>query len=566
MGHWHFWTTPEEVGEKQPLALEGLPFRIVFDGRLDNRFELFNSLDIDLEEGRQLSDTALVLRAYDYWGEECFEHFIGEFASVIFDEKRNEVICTRDHLGDRTLFYTFYEKQFIVASEPWSIVAATYIKPKLNDRAIAHYFALRIPEDGQTFFDDIYELLPAHSIKVSPDTQHSKSYWQPNIRKKIRYKTDEEYAEHFLSLLEESVRCRLRSSLPTGVLMSGGLDSTSVACLAARMIAPKKLTTLSYVFDKFPQSDERQYIAAVEERCNIRSVQFSGDESWTFNDWKNWPLNPNAPNRNFYRLLLENTYKNAKKNSLGVLLTGYMADHLFSTGSDWIADMIIDGKIIGAIKELIFQIKNIGWKKTASFGHFRHIIRRILYSIHPEMMRLSRRNYVPAWITPEYAGDLRRHQYLRPIYERNSGLLGLSASNDVAHATQNTSVYGIELRNPYRDRRLIEFAIAIPAYQCYYHGLHKFILRTAMQGVLPEPIRTRVERTSFEGLYFQGVEKEKKLFESYFKTTKKKWHKFISEDWHSNIPDFIHAAGIEVLLPFSCIAFENWCHYFNSEN
>ena len=171
MGHWHFWTTPEEVGERQPLELKGSPFKIVLDGRIDNREELFTKLNISPAEGKSLSDASLVLHAYAFWGEDCFKQFVGEFALVIFDEQKNELICARDHLGDRTLFYSDYGSQFVIASEPWAVVGVSLTKPELNESAIAHYFALKATEDGQTFFNNVYELLPAHTITITSTGQ-----------------------------------------------------------------------------------------------------------------------------------------------------------------------------------------------------------------------------------------------------------------------------------------------------------------------------------------------------------------------------------------------------------
>jgi asparagine synthase (glutamine-hydrolysing) len=357
MGYWHFWTTPEEVGEYQPLKLSDLPFRIVFDGRIDNRDELFAMLGISGASGKSLSDAALALHAYARWGEDCFKKFVGEFALVIFDEQRNEIVAARDHLGDRTLFYAFFGTQLVIASEPWAVAGAGPSKPAINEGTVAHYFAIKVPQDGQTFFENVFELLPAHILRVSATDRRLWRYWAPDLYKKIRYKSDEEYAEHFLSLLAESVRSRMRSPFPVGILMSGGLDSTSVACLAARMIVPKTLTTISYVFDELSECDERQYIESVKEKYGIHSIQIPCDDVWTF---KNWHYNPNQPGGNLYRMVLERVYERAHQEGMHVLLTGYMGDHLYSAGGDWIADLLLDRQFLRAGQELIFQIRNMG--------------------------------------------------------------------------------------------------------------------------------------------------------------------------------------------------------------
>jgi asparagine synthase (glutamine-hydrolysing) len=567
MGYWHFWTTPEEVNECQPLKLKDLPFRIVFDGRIDNRDELFARLAISPSEGRTLSDAALTLRAYARWGEDCFQDFVGEFALVIFNEHLKEIIAARDPLGDRTLFYAFFGTQLVIASEPWAVAGAGPSKPTIEESAVAQYFAVRVPQDGQTFFKNIFELLPAHILKVNAAERRSWRYWSPDPYKKIRYKNDKEYVEHFRSLLEESIRSRMRSCLTAGVLMSGGLDSTSVACLAAEMIAPKTLTTVSYVFDEFTACDERQYIESVEEKYGIHSIQIPCDDVWTFKNWENWPQNPNRPGGNPYRMILERVYKHTQEEGVQVLLTGYMGDHLYSAGSDWIADLIVDRQFSRAWKELIFQIENRGWKRALKTGHIRRTARRVIDAIRPGAMRLPHRgSSLPSWIDPAYKSCFTSHTMLNPVFERHGTLLSLEASNDLAHTFRNTNRYQIELRNPFRDRRLIEFILAIPAYQLYCHGAFKPILRVAMQDILPEIIRTRSTKTSFVPLYQRGVESERELLDSYLEAPKAEWRKFVRADWSSKMSGLTQVNGKEGLLPFLCASYEVWHQAFVSEN
>jgi len=566
MGYWHFRTTPEEVNECQPLKLNDLPFRIVFDGRIDNRDELFAMLSMSSTREKTFSDAALTLYAYARWGEGGFEKIVGEFALVIYDEQLNEIVAARDPLGDRTLFYAFFGAQLVIASEPWAVTGASLSKPSIDESAVAHYFAVRTPQDGQTFFKNVLELLPAHLLKVNATGRKLWRYWSPDPYKKIRYKNDQEYAGHFRSLLEESIRSRMHSSLPVGILMSGGLDSTSISCLAAQMIAPKKLTTISYVFNEVSECDERHYIESVMEQSGIHSIQVPCDDIWTFKNWKSWPHNPNQPEGNLYRLLLERVYQRAREEGLHVLLTGHMGDHLYSAGGDWIADLILDRQFLRAGQELISQIRNIGWKRTLKTGHVRRTARRVVDSIYPGAIRLPHRNNLPARINPAFMDCFAGQNKRPPVLERHRTLLSLEAANDLSHAFGNNSCHQIELRNPFRDRRLIEFILGIPAYQLYYHGVFRHILRTAMQGVLPEIIRTRYTKTSFIALYHRGIERERELVESYMQDPKAEWRKFLCLDWASKMPDLVDANGREALLPFLCASYETWHRSLISEN
>ncbi len=558
MGYWHFRTTPEESSEYQPLKHGNLPFRIVFDGRIDNRDDLFARLHMSPVDSKTFSDAALALHAYARWGESCFSDFIGEFALVIFNEKLNEITAVRDHLGERTLFYTFLGTQLVIASEPWAVAGANLSRPVINESTVAHYFAGRVPQDGQTFFENIFELLPAHVLKVNATGRSLVRYWSPDPYKKIRYKNEAEYAEHFRSLLEESIRSRMRSLRPIGILMSGGLDSTSVACLAARLIAPQKLTAISYVFDELPECDERQFIALVKETYDINSIQIPCDDLWAFKNWNTWPRNPNEPEGNLYRLVLERVFQRAREAGLQVLLTGYLGDQLYSAAGDWVADLIVDGQFLRAGQELIAQIRHVGWKRTLKTRQVRRIVRRAMDSICPGVIRLPRQMSIPAWIPPTLKGIFTDCSEMNPALERHGTLLSLATSNDFAHLFPITSPHQIELRNPYRDRRLIEFVLAIPAYQLYYHGVLRYILRTAMQDILPELIRTRYTKTSFIALYHRGIESEKELLESYMNDPNAEWRKFLDANWASKMPFLARENGFEALLPFLCVCYATW--------
>jgi asparagine synthase (glutamine-hydrolysing) len=199
---------------------------------------------------------------------------------------------------------------------------------------------------------------------VDSSGERKRRYWSPDPSKKVRYKTKEEYGEHFRSLLEESVHCRLRSSAPIGVLMSGGLDSTSVTCLAARMTAGQPLTTISYVFDELADCDERVYINAVRDQYGLRSIQIPCDDAWPYKDGHTWALNPNQPEMNPYRFIKERAYNRAQTEGLRVLLTGGFGDHLYSGAEDWLADLVGDKKLQEAARELTLYLRYAGLRWT----------------------------------------------------------------------------------------------------------------------------------------------------------------------------------------------------------
>lgn len=561
LGHCHFWITPEEQGEKQPLCLPGLPFKIVFDGRLDNRDELMEWLGFQLSEAGQISDAALVVHAYAHWGEDCLKRFLGEFAFAILDEQRSELILARDPLGDRTLFYSRKGSRFVIASEPWAVTAAKDSPPELNESAVAHYFSFQVPEDGQTLFKDVYELLPAHIMIIDATRERLVRYWKPDFSRRLRGLTDVEYAGQFRTLLEKSVRCRLRSSAPVGVLMSGGLDSTSVACTAAHISPDVPLTAISYVFNELTTCDERMYIDAVKDKYSLKSIQIPCDDLWPFGNWKDMPHNPNQPEGNPYRMIKERAYERARQEGVRVLLTGGFGDHLYSAGMDWLADLLAEGKFQLAAHELALYIRYAGWRWTLSAGFISRVVRRIVDSI-PGGNHLHRRKKPLNWLTSyskkQLSASPASGQF---VGDRPGNVLSLLASRGSSGEIYNSNRHELELRHPYRDRRLVEFVLSIPAHQLYFHGRYKHVLRNAMRGILPEIIRTRRKPTSLVPLYLRGVERESKWLQGLLESADSHWYMYVRQEWVKrfwNVKFNPEEDGPHALIPWLCISFNSW--------
>lgn len=556
MGHWHFWTTPEEVGERQPLKITGLPLWIVFDGRLDNRDELIRNLRLTGEE-IQVSDAILVLRSYDKWGGHCAEHFIGEYAFVILDESRSKFFCARDPLGDRSLFYTIKGTRVLIASEPWALTDSA---TEPNENAIAHFFALRASEDGETLFKGVFELPPAHVMTFSPAGEQNWCYWQPDLSKTLRGKSDREYAEGFLALLEESVRCRLRSNVPVAVMMSGGLDSTSVACLTARMVAPHPLTTISYIFDEFPECDERRYIETIKTKYGIHSIQVPCDALLPYQEVEKFPHNPNGPDGNIYRMIIERTYRRAAEAGLRVLLTGTYGDELYCGAEDWLAALLTEKRLRNAAQDMKLHIRYAGLHCTLKSAFMRRAVIRLLESL-PGGARLvgTIRNWRKAsraeWLTPFAANCI------TPTVHPKESLLGILTAEDNITDAYYAGRYALELRHPYRDRRLVEYVLSLPGHQFYRHGRYKHVLRVAMQGILPEIIRNRTIPTTLLAILARSLNQNGQVLNTCIRDSEASWSQYVRAEWlerHWNAPVTIENDGAWAVIPWLCASYATW--------
>ena len=262
---------------------------------------------------------------------------------------------------------------------------------------MARYFTIREPQPGDTFFQDVSELRPATCMRVTRESVATWHYWEP-ASTRIRYRTDGEYAEHFRELLAESVRCRMRAAGPPAVQMSGGLDSTSLAALAAQML--DILTTsatpehhLVRVQGAVQRRRERR-INAMAAGLPINSLRFNGDACWPRNGLEEWPQNPNRPDINMYRLLAQTCYRIAHLTGARVIFTGAESDNLYTGSTEWLYDLLRDGKLPTALVEL---------PRFASPAHRRQAEPLFLYlslrRLAGQMLRFARRAPAPTTYT-----------------------------------------------------------------------------------------------------------------------------------------------------------------------
>lgn len=315
------------------------------------------------------------------------------------------------------------------------------------------------------------------------------------------------------------------------------------------------------MFDELPDCDERKYINMVRDRWQTRSIQIPCDDAWPWKDWQNWPCNPNLPEGNPYRLLKERAYHRANQEGLRVLLTGGYGDHLYTAGREWLADMISEGRLRDAARELALYIRyeGLGWTTRSEF--FKRASRHLLDSI-PGGKALHRKSSAAPWLTPYSVGQLTNAgKGFPPALSRHGVLLGAGTAADAAAEIGNVSRHQLELRHPYRDRRLVEYVLKLPGYQLFYRGLYKHILRNALQGILPEGVRTRSKQTSLVSLYSRGIDREKDLLRTVFMDKEAGWRKFVNPQWLENrwdAPVTIETDGPEALVNWLCTSFTRW--------
>jgi asparagine synthase (glutamine-hydrolysing) len=273
-GHTLLETTDESKKEEQPFTLDGRRW-IVADARVDARQDLIARLRTRTNEevAADATDVELILRAYCVWGEECVTHLLGDFTFAVWDEPRQRLFCARDHLGVKPFFYALLGQTVAISNTLDCIRMHPAVSRDLNDQAIADFLLFGANETiDTTTFRDIQRLPPAHTITWEREKTERRRFWTLPVDEPIYFKRADDYSDRFVELLQGAVRDRLRTRR-VGVLMSGGVDSPTLAAVALSQLREGSagffLQAITSVYDRLIPDSERHYAGLVADYLQI---------------------------------------------------------------------------------------------------------------------------------------------------------------------------------------------------------------------------------------------------------------------------------------------------------
>lgn len=508
-GHALLATTPEALTEVLPLTDQETGCTITADVRLDNREELFAALGLAGEE-RVIGDGELILRSYLRWGEGCVDHLLGDFAFAIWDPRSQQLFGARDHMGLRPFVYSFASDElFAFASEPSSILAHGRVPATINEGRIADYLDnLEGLGFTSTFYREIFRLPPAHCVTVGAAGLSIRRYWELGPEPELKLPDDEAYTKAFLEVFTEAVRCRLRSPSPVGAMLSGGMDSSSVAAVAAKLLADEGRGPLRTFSAIGPDAD-----ACIETRCILASAALPGFDP-TFADHSKLEgfkddlirlTREESEPFDGQMVLIRAIYLAAHRAGINVMLDGGSGDIVLYT-SNYVAELFRQRRLRQALHEAIGQRRFYGpfvrvWKILLQSAWVAFAPRGLRQLRRTSTQLAAHRAHCAAInLDPEFAArtaiNERRksfylhapitshsHRHLRPHALRHPhAVVGRERYNRVA------GELAMEPRDPFRDIRIIRFALSLPLSQLQADGWPKLILRRAMAGLLPREV------------------------------------------------------------------------------
>ena len=490
----------------QPMTSSDGRLCITYNGELYNYVEIRERLKREGSEFRTATDTEVVLEAYRVWGEACLQEFNGMFAFAIHDSGRNILFCARDRYGEKPFLFRDGGGVFAFASEYKALFALEGADGTVDESALLRF--LHSPAHGldhrrETVFNGIHQLLPAEFMIVDLNDLSWKTeiYWKLRRSADSALATEEAAAVHFRELLTDSVRLRLRSDVPVGSCLSGGLDSGSIACISRKLLDPDQPY---HVFTgRFPGSDRDEggwasRIAAEADLIQHEAFPTGGefiDEIGTFLWLNELPVDSASQYAQW------SVFRLAAETGVTVLLDGQGGDEILAGYEQYFAyylhtlraggaDTSAEEQSIRDRYPLALSVADQQWKTRLPWRMRRaaaHMLDRgsdLMFGIKSE--------YLPL-MTP--ADHDRAPATLHDALEDDScrGFL----TTLLRYGDRNSMAHSREVRLPFCDHRIAEFAFSLPAEFLMGGAQTKRLLREAMRDILPEPVRTRWKKQGF---------------------------------------------------------------------
>ncbi len=520
MGHHMMFTTPESINELLPMSNRQNNLTITADARVDNRTELFSRLGISAAERRCISDSALILKSYEKWGEQCPENIVGDFCFAIWDSKRRHLFCARDPIGMMSFFYYASREFFVFSTEIKGILIHPQVSIKLNETLLGDFLLNIRAERHLSFYEPILRLPPGHRLIVKPGGIILNCYWDWEPSGEIRLESNEAYAEAFRELFGEAVRCRLRSAYPVGIELSGGLDSAAIATLAARRLKEegKCLIAVSGVLPKDyqgPDTDERNFIEAVcQQESNVDTSYVYPKEKKInlYDDLERYFEIFNAPIGGMFGYYTRLLRREARSKGVRVLLNGAGGDQVASSQAyGYLAELAARGKWRLLCREI--RAYSSIYKKSF-LGIFKNEVLKLLFpsffnkitwqiktkTIYPHLKNSPiHPNFYHQLQIEDRIHNLGINHCCPVLPNHRQNLLNILRRGITwgAEGDSYSVIDGLESRRPMLDRRLLEFCLSIPSGQFFQDGWKRSLIRRVMNDVVPAKILCRTTCHSF---------------------------------------------------------------------
>jgi asparagine synthase (glutamine-hydrolysing) len=506
----------------QPMQADDGRVWIVYNGEIYNYRELRRELQSLGHVFQSASDTEVLLKAYLEWGYECLSKINGMWAFCIWDSRIKRLFCARDRFGVKPFYYYFDRELFIFASEIKAIIQHPRIQREANPAVIYSFLVFsNVDNEEATFFKGIRQLLPGHFLILSADTMELRAarYWS------LTYNPDlgdwngngGPNAERFLDLFRDAVRLRLRADVPVGTCLSGGLDSSSITCMVNRLIQDEyginktvigeHQKTFTSAFED-PQFDERDYVRAVLAHTGAKEHYVFTTPQALWEELPDLAWHQDEPFASTSVYAQWNVMRLARQNDVTVLLDGQGADEILAGYRSYFGVFFTELILNGRFLRLFGEMKGARSNTDLAYADLVRLCAQAGYAYLPVWMKSFIRTR--ARLTLKVLGRDFKHSFAGRAseWQRPNDSSGLQSAlfsdflksnlpSLLRYEDRNSMAFSIEARLPFLDYRLVEFLFSLPASEKIRRGQSKYILRQAIKGLVPEPIRQRRDKKGF---------------------------------------------------------------------
>jgi asparagine synthase (glutamine-hydrolysing) len=487
-------------------------YTIVHNGEIYNYIELKKQLQQRGYRFHSASDTEVILAAYDCWKDECVEKLDGMFAFAIWDEKEQQLFATRDRFGEKPFYYYEDEEHFIFASEMKALWAIG-VERKIDDKLLLNYITIGHVQNSmdkeQTFFENIFQLPPAHYLHASPHSYRAKIFKYWSINREIRIDIDAADAtEYFTELFTDSVQKRMRSDVSIGASLSGGLDSSSIAATLAGLRSPgSTLQTFSAIFPGF-ERDESAHVQKVIKQTGLGNYSLQPNADGLIKEFEKLCYHQEEPFQSAGIYAQYKVFELASISETKVLLDGQGADEVlagYPRYIHWFLQEVLSRHKLGATqKERVALQKNhqpFNWNVKNFFAAFlpAHAAIQLEKNEYHKTIKNSDidRDFLRLQVGREWEG------IHKPIVTKLNDILyfntiELGLEELLRFADRNSMAHGVEVRLPFLQHELVEFVFSLPSQFKIHEGWTKWLLRSAMNKKLPDEIVWRSDKVGYE--------------------------------------------------------------------
>lgn len=483
---------------KQPMHYANGQYTITFNGEIYNYIEIKENLIKAGYVFTSTSDTEVLLALYDQKKEKCLDELDGMFAFAIWDEKEQKLFCARDRFGEKPFHYFYNANTYVFASEIkqfWPLG----IGKKVDEKKLLYYVEAGVIENAEditeTFFKDIKKLDAAHYLIIHNNKLTIKKYWDIDLTAERFNGTIEEAAERFLELFTNSIRYRLRSDVPVGSSLSGGLDSSSIVMLIDALKGKElKQNTFSARFKDFVK-DEGEHINEVVKACKNVMVHYTWpDKDYFEKVFEKVTYYQDEPFGSASIVAQYAVMELAKINNVTVLLDGQGADEQLGGYLHYYHNYL---------NQLFCSKKSLYKKEYKSYLNFHNDAHPYVSLADTETIRMKLGRYRRMIFNQ---GMLSQYN-LQVKLKNDTTIIGLKEL--LRYADRNSMAHSREVRLPFLNHKLVEFVFSLPNEYKINDGWTKFVLRKAMSNTLPSSICWRVDKIGYEPPQKNWINSEK---------------------------------------------------------